>query len=302
MVSGGGVMSAENVRRVTQALDIDIANLLLRLVPLAAAYALAPVSRYLVGAVAQGTRVDKYGYASLYLGANMEFLQRPLSYSLHAEQAAIANAWFHREPGVQTVAASAVPCGYCRQFLKELSDTCLVNILFPKSDGAGYLSTDIAGLLPNAFGPADLGHKGGMMAVMNAPQDLQLIPADGGGTASAVQDKVVSAALDAARFSYAPYTNNFSGCALQLCDGTIFAGSSAENAAHNPGLSPLHAALSNMRMGVGPAFPAGAPTQISRCVLVESAADTSQRELAGSLLSSLAPGVSLEYFPMSPRS
>ena len=284
----GGSMNAALVRRVCETLDIDIGGLMLRLVPLAASYGVVPISRYFVGAVARSSRVDDHGYSQLYLGANMEFPQRALCYSLHAEQAAAANAVAHREPGIASMAVSAPPCGHCRQFLYELSTSRPVEILFPDGDERNYRSMEIGQLLPGAFGPADLGQQGDMMATGHSPHPLQLSPAE--------EDGLVLEALTAARFAYAPYTGNYAGCALQLRDGSIFSGSYAENVAHNPGLSPLHAALSNMRMALGGDAMHGLPSQLVRCVLVESASSISQRELASSLLSSIGIEIPLEYF------
>jgi len=286
--ANSGVVSAAAVRRACDTLQMDIDNLMLRLVPLAATYGVVPVSRYFVGAVVRGSREDDNGYPSLYLGANMEFPRRALCYSLHAEQAAVANAWTHREPGIASVAVSAPPCGHCRQFLYEISASRPVQVLFPDRDGRNSGATDIGELLPGAFGPADLGQEGNMMAANSRPQPLQL--------ASTEDDQLAREALAAARFSYAPYTGNYAGCALQLRDGSMFSGSYAENAAHNPGLSPLHAALSNMRMALGTDAIHGVSSQIVRCLLVESASSISQRELSSSLLSSLAD-IPLEYLP-----
>ncbi len=296
IAASGGVMSAASVRRACETLDIDIESLMLRLVPLAACYAVAPISRYLVGAVARGGRVDEGGYSQLYLGANMEFPRGALCYSLHAEQAAVASAWSNREPGVTSLAVSAPPCGHCRQFLYEVSSSNALQVVFPDGDKLRYRQTAIAELLPGAFGPADLGHSGEMMAVNSAPLPLELRAASL-GLAPAEDDRLALEALAAARFSYAPYTENYSGCALQLRDGSMFSGSYAENAAHNPGLSPLHAALSNMRMALGPGALHGISARLARCVLVESAADISQQDLVTTLLSSLAPDISLEYYP-----
>jgi cytidine deaminase len=56
-------------------------------------------------------------------------------------------------------------------------------------------------------------------------------------------DPVLTAALSAANASYAPYSFSYSGVALETTDGRIFSGSYAENAAYNPSMSPLEAAL-----------------------------------------------------------
>ncbi|WP_428818791.1 cytidine deaminase [Microbulbifer sp. MCCC 1A16149] len=291
VTASGGIVRPDLVQHFCEALDLDVDALMLRLVPLAAAYGVAPVSLYSVGAVARGERLDSNGYAALYLGANMEFPGRALCFSLHAEQAAVASAWNNREPGIASLAVSAAPCGHCRQFLYELSESNPLQIVFPEGTRQRYRQTDIAELLPGAFGPADLGHEGNMMAVNIAATSAQLEVEQ-----SANGDALVTEALKAARFSYAPYTRNHAGCAVQLQNGLIFSGSYVENAAHNPGLSPLHAALSNMRMALGPGSGREGLQKIARCVLVEKAADISQRELVTTLTSSFAPDIALEYY------
>ncbi|TLM77002.1 cytidine deaminase [Microbulbifer harenosus] len=288
-VAGSGVMRADQVFRICEDLDIDSETLMLKLVPLAAAFGVAPVSSFRVGAVARGQRRNSNGFSALYLGANMEFPQQALCYSLHAEQAAVANAWTNREPGLTSLAVSAPPCGHCRQFLYELHGCGTLSILFPGGPRNNHCELDISELLPGAFGPMDLGQKGNMMAATSTPQPLRLQRDN--------RDHLILRALDAACFSYAPYTGNHSGCALQFKDGSIFSGSYAENAAHNPGLSPLHAALSNFRMACGPGAAQDISRKLARCALVESAATISQRAMVTTLLSSIAPGVAPEYYP-----
>src|SRR6185437_16937517 len=61
-----------------------------------------------------------------------------------------------------------------------------------------------------------------------------------------IHDPVVKAALAAANSSYAPYTSSYAGVALKTRDGGIFTGSVAENAAFNPSMSPLEAAIVNL--------------------------------------------------------
>ena len=55
-----------------------------------------------VGAVALGLS------GALYAGANLEFLGQSLSLSVHAEQAAVYNAWVHGEAGVSAQYESEV--------------------------------------------------------------------------------------------------------------------------------------------------------------------------------------------------
>ena len=58
---------------------------------------------------------------NLYFGANYEFPGQALSFTVHAEQAATMHAISFGETGIDLLAVSAAPCGYCRQFLNELT-------------------------------------------------------------------------------------------------------------------------------------------------------------------------------------
>ena len=209
----------------------------------AAKFARPPVSNFKVGAVCRGTTTGR-----LYLGANLEFAGEALSQTVHAEQAAITNAWIHGEEGVDLVATTAAPCGYCRQFLNELSTAATLSISI-SDDEARPLSA----LLPSSFGPADLG----ITAALMAKSDQKLIIDE--------QDDVARAALRAANMSYAPYSKSYAGVAVRTTDGQIFFGPYAENAAFNPSMSPLQVALSAMNMA-GVDFDA-----IAEAVLVQTA-------------------------------
>jgi cytidine deaminase len=88
-------------------------------------------------------------------------------------------------------------------------------------------------LIPDAFGPGDLG----VTAALMSPQSHGMMLSSGAG------DPVVQAALKAAKASYAPYTFDYAGVALKTIDGGIFTGSVAEDAAFNPSMSPLEAAV-----------------------------------------------------------
>lgn len=201
---------------------------LMTLLPQAAAFAKPPVSNFKVGAIAQG----KSG--KLYFGANLEFAGEALSFTVHAEQAAVVNAWMGGETGIEVVATSAAPCGYCRQFLNELVNASELVIVMPGEE------RKLSDLLPHSFGPRDLGVTSGLLA-----------PAANGLTIDE-SDDVAQAALAAANISYAPYSKAYAGVALRTNGGEIVAAPYAENAAFNPSLSPLEAALSqlNMRGGV----------------------------------------------------
>src|SRR5512138_585592 len=111
----------------------------------AQSYARPAVSGYRVGAVARGTS------GALYLGANLEFPGVSLGQTVHAEQAALSNAFMHDEPGIDAIAVTAPPCGHCRQFLYEFAEGRDIQILLP-----GQPATSLTALLPRPFGPGEL--------------------------------------------------------------------------------------------------------------------------------------------------
>lgn len=288
----GGRISAEQARELGGRLGVEMGSLMMQLLPVAQAYAVVPVSHYAVGAVAAGLPQPGTSWCSLYLGANFEFERAALSFSVHAEQCATNNAWLSGEAGLQALAISAAPCGYCRQFLFELVTAEQLSILLPSDpkNPLAYSMSPLADFLPQAFGPADLGVKGGLMDPKLGEHRLRLA----GG---APTDPLVAAALAAAEASYAPYPTDrnfqYAGVAVQTADGAIYPGRHAENAAYNPSLSPLESALAFMNM----VRPQAASRAIARCVLVEVPTLASQLSATQAVLAAYAPGVTLEYFP-----
>ncbi len=239
-----GVIKASDVDLLQQHSALAMPELLLSLLPLAAAYSVAPISDFNVGAIARGVS------GNLYFGANYEFTNQALFNSVHAEQAAINNVFSHQESGIIDITITASPCGHCRQFMNELScaDQLTVNLA---ASGSKSLST----LLPDSFGPSDLGVTAPLLVASTATLTLPQ-------TDNSVLAEV---ALGAANSSYAPYSHCHAGIALQTRDGVIISGRYIENAAFNPSLSPLQSALINLNL-------AGfAVSEISNVILVEKA-------------------------------
>jgi cytidine deaminase len=237
-----------------------------RLARQARALADPPISNFAVGAALVGAKTGR-----VYLGGNIEFPGAAIGQSIHAEQAAFANAWHAGETGIAALVVTAMPCGHCRQFLWET--------LGPKAKRFGVTvgprTLRIDKLLPNAFGPADLGGKHGAMSA--PPARL-----------AASGDALVAAACEAARRSYAPHTRGHAGLALQLADDSVFAGRYAENAAYNPSLPPLQAALI-LRHAAGKTR-----VPIARAVLVAAPAAIDHAVQAEALLALVARGIRLE--------
>ena len=199
------------------------------LLPEAAKFAKPSISNFYVGAVARGTTTG-----TLYLGANLEFAGEALSFTVHAEQSAVTNAWVHGEQGVDLIAVTAAPCGYCRQFLNELSTAASLEI----SIGEEELHP-LSYFLPRSFGPRDLDVEAALMAAANNQLAID------------ENDELAQAALRAANLSYAPYSRSYAGVALRTADGRIVLGPYAENAAFNPSMSPLEVALSALNLEGG---------------------------------------------------
>ncbi|MBT8368277.1 MAG: cytidine deaminase, partial [Deltaproteobacteria bacterium] len=91
--------------------------------------------------------------------------------------------------------------------------------------------------------------------------------------------------------SYAPYSQNYAGCAIKTVDGKMYTGRYAENAAFNPSLSALQTAIISLTMDRP-----GSKNSIRRAVLAERPTSISQRAVCELLLQTVAPDVKLEYF------
>jgi len=239
-----GVIHAGDVDLLQLHSALETPELLLSLLPLAAAYSVAPISNFNVGAIARA------GSGNLYFGANYEFINQALFNSVHAEQAAINNAFSHHESAILDVTVTDSPCGHCRQFMNELhcAPTLSVNL---KATGVKSLAT----LLPDSFGPIDLGISESLLAAQ--PVNLTLQQEN--------DSSLVQAALQAANTSYAPYSHCHAGIALETTTGIVITGRYIENAAFNPSLSPLQSVLINLNL-------AGfSLTDIAALILVEKA-------------------------------
>lgn len=220
-----GVVPAAEAERLAREAGGDVAKVMTMLLPAAAEFARPPVSNFRVGVVSRGTTTG-----NLYFGANLEFAREALSFTVHAEQSSVTNAWMHGEEGIDLLAVNAPPCGYCRQFLNELTTAAQLRIAMPED------TQPLTALLPHAFGPRDLGVDGGLLE--RARHGLLILD----------EDDVAQAALDAANRSYAPYSKAWAGVALRTQDGAIVSGAYAENAAFNPSMSPLEVALSMLNL------------------------------------------------------
>lgn len=275
-----GFLPAAEVARLGGQAQSELApgwmTLMEEALPLAAERAQPPVSDFRVGAVALGEVQSEHGAPALYLGANLEVEGLPLNASVHAEQAASAHAWSRGERGVLAVAASAPPCGHCRQFLCELGDPSELAIFVP-----GEGQRPLADLLPAAFGPSQLGVSTHWM------KTPYVDPGKGAGAEAAA--RAIAAA------SFAPYTGVRAAVVLMLADGSWVGGASIESVAYNPSLGPMAMALSQLALR----FPGQRADSIASAVLVEAAGRISHREASEQVLRAVAPSISLTCRPLA---
>jgi cytidine deaminase len=230
-------------------------------------YARPALSGYRVAAVVRGTS------GALYLGGNIEFPGVNLGQTVHAEQAALSNAFMHDEPGIEAIAVSAAPCGHCRQFLYEFAGGSDIEILV-----SGQPAITLSSLLPRPFGPRDLNVTGGPLS----------------RTKIAIEniESVAQAARHAAANAYAPYSNSPSGIAIRSRRGNVYRGSYIENSAYNPSLPPLQVALVAMAMAKEDF------SDIAEVALAEAANNSiSQLNATKSVLAVIAPRAEFRLLP-----
>ncbi|EPB6465456.1 cytidine deaminase [Cronobacter dublinensis] len=252
------MLNNEQVADIRRQSGLDDDALAFALLPLAAACAQTDISHFNVGAVARGLS------GTLYFGANMEFRGAAMQQTIHAEQSAITHAWMRGETGLAAITVNYTPCGHCRQFMNELNSGLTLRINLP-----GRAPSKLGDYLPDAFGPRDL--------------DIKTLIFDTENHGFALHgDALTQAAIAAANRSHAPYSQSPSGLAIETRDGAVFTGSYAENAAFNPSLPPLQAALNLLCLN-GYAW-----RDIQRVVLAErSDAAIVQRDATAATLNAL---------------
>ncbi|EAS40421.1 cytidine deaminase [Photobacterium profundum] len=260
-------ISPEQFTTLLSTTHMTDSELRVALLPIAAAYSVAPISNFFVGAIVRGES------GRLYFGANMEFVGASLSQTIHAEQSAISHAWIKGETGITDITINYSPCGHCRQFMNELTTAKTLIVQLPERE-----EQTLQQYLPESFGPADLNITDALLGTIDH------------GITIKETDEFVAIACKAANGSHAPYTKNYSGVALKATDGKVFIGKYAENAAFNPSLPPLQVALVNMNM-------AGyALTDIAEAALVEKADSTiSHLSDTQTTLEALNPDIPLTY-------
>jgi len=139
----GGRLSAQQCSDLMNRLSIDQKDLMVLLLPLARTYALVPISRFQVGAVAMARVPGVEHQIDLFLGANLEFMHQDLNQTIHAEQSATVHAWHRGAHCIDAVAVSEPPCGHCRQFLYEFENRADIKIITPGRKNLAHRQTPL---------------------------------------------------------------------------------------------------------------------------------------------------------------
>jgi cytidine deaminase len=276
-IGPGHVVSGASVPGLLAATGLaDVAALMQALLPAAQRLARPPISQFRVGAVGRAAETG-----DLILGANLEFPGGTTADTIHAEQFLFTRA-HSLGATIDLLAVSARPCGHCRQFMNEFAGSERLTILDPE---AGPLS--LGDMLPWRFGPTDLG-----MAAVGPGRRRPLAFTD---MPSADTD-TLALLMAAGERAHTPYSDCPSAVALRLTDGTLLTGAAIENAAYNPGMPPLQAALITL-VAQGRDY-----GEIETAVLgrVPGAAFDFTASSAR-LLSIIAPGALLETLSWQPR-
>ena len=272
-----GVIPANVVEELIE--TESVADVMLNFLPLASYYALPVISNFYVGAVAQGES------GALYLGANLEVAGVGLNNSIHAEQSAINSALLHNEKGLIRIAITAAPCGHCRQFMNEIKNGSGIEIIVLEND-----PTHLEDLLPESFGPANLGSTTPLFVVDKSRSTTNQKICDVIGQHHEQKHPLICTA------SYAPHTNSLSSVLLKVSEEIYTVGVYIENAAYNPSLSPFLSALDRLR------FRERDFSKIREAVLVEvEDANVGQEIHTSSLISLLAPKAEIKVVTVTQK-
>lgn len=256
--SGSFYIPSQRREELQQERGLSSQELLRTLVGEVQGRALVPISNFRVGAAGLNAAGD------IFLGVNLEFTGASFAQTVHAEQFLVCLSRARSASPLIQIAVSAPPCGHCRQFLNEFDARGELSVLIGEEP-----SMPLKGLLPRAFGPADLQVDTPFYSSPPEPSDLT---------------DCYIAAQAAARHSYAPYSGNRAGAAIQTTSGAIFIGSALENAAYNPALPPLQGAL------VAAYAEGASPDSIRRVVLCQELATLIDHEPQDRALAQIVSG------------
>ena len=180
---------------------------------------------------------------NIYTGANIEFPSLSPQFTVHAEQAAVANALNNGESHISELWVSDLPCGMCLQFLSEQKKS--KNLIIKTADGK---ISELRTLLTQPFSmeAKESGKNAKFKAINNSENEL------------------INRAISASQMSVAPITDFYAGAALQTSSANIYTGFYLENISFNTSLLPVQMALASLLAGEEK------PEDIVKSVLVQT--------------------------------
>lgn len=244
-------LEAGEVTDIEAVAKISRPETMLLLLEVAAAMAQAPVEGEHIGAVLEGDN------GALYVGPPYAWEGPGVKFSIHGVQAAMLNAWTHGEKQPRNLMVEVPPCACCRQFLRELWHWTTLRLhLAPlpcRKETIKEIAMSVEGLRSD-------GVQGRFMREARRVISLNTPPTE----------ELVHAAVEAAAYSYAPYSRNYAGIALKTNHGSVHKGRYAEIAASTPGLLAIESAIIDLIMS------GGKLDQIAEITLVETKGSVSQ--------------------------
>lgn len=230
------IIPAELVREIQAKLEISDEDLLINLLPLYEPFARPEISQFRV-AVTALTEDGK-----VFVGVNLEFGGLSKHYTIHGEQFLFSQLFHHHQGTPRMMALRYHCCGHCRQWMNDIKNVRKMPILV-----AGNEVTNLERLLPNAFGARDLGIDAELLTHPPA-QTWRNVSVPIEGVLNVPDLFALASTLGAATNSFVP--QGYSPEAKVLgCGVTVettqasYCGSLIENAAFNPEVSPISAAL-----------------------------------------------------------
>jgi len=273
-----GVLEPEDI---AAAAPLTVDQLAEALLPVAAAFAVTPISHFNVGAIARCN-------GRLVFGANAEW--GSLTFSVHAEQCAVSQTLLNsarcRRSGeaIECIYVNHAPCGLCRQFLSE-QEYLQGKPMAIHVHGRAPVSK-VIDLLPEPFLPSDLEIPVGihpMEGLTEPPRECAR------GDIASPACEAFNTLIDVSR---AMYTHAESAVAVQFGLGSgIVAGAYIENAAYNPSFLPINGALMSAR------FCGRDLSKITKVVMLEMGGGVLSNKEVNDLIHKLVcPNATFDYF------
>jgi cytidine deaminase len=171
-----------------------------------------------------------------YIGIPVAWKGKGIRFIAHGLQAAIMNAWHQGEKKIRSVITLTPPCACCRQFLREVWMWNKVTVYCAEDGLKAFKTGKIKEGILNQSG---LQLESVKTKLLNeAKRSLKI--------AKSQNNELLNVALDAADWSYAPYSRNNAGVAVKTKFGLIYPGRCIEVRDSVTGFLAIESALINL--------------------------------------------------------